>query len=280
MKQRGAMRKHGDRLAGAVRKHGHRLAIACVVLVVVGAWLLCLYLLKDEPLDARGTFGDMFGSVNALFAGLGFAGVAWALILQVRAQEEARRAAIREATDEVFREWWSPELSRLRSYFFLEFVPKHLPKARADPECSLKNLTLQFPGDEGRAKELCYWFDRIGWLGACGLIEVDYVLGPMQHVMRRTWLALEPLILRERRQDIAGHLDPVFQFGIEWLYKRSSEPRCHQVKLIASRFNDPPLRDEDELEALRERITIDESAFSSELRPAGEQLNLPMEPSA
>ena len=52
--------------------------------IVIGLWLgyplvisYCIPVLGE-----RGQFGDMFGAVNALFAGLAFAGVIWAIILQ------------------------------------------------------------------------------------------------------------------------------------------------------------------------------------------------------
>lgn len=53
---------------------------ALVIIFVIVAWLLTLYLLKDLP--DRGTFGDMFGAVNALFSGLAFVGVIFAILLQ------------------------------------------------------------------------------------------------------------------------------------------------------------------------------------------------------
>ena len=52
------------------------LPIAAVVLL----WLLSWGWLEADP--HRGTFGDMFGSVNALFSGLAFAGVIIAIFLQ------------------------------------------------------------------------------------------------------------------------------------------------------------------------------------------------------
>lgn len=47
---------------------------------VVLAWILTWYFLKDHA--ERGTFGDMFGSVNAIFSGLAFVGVIYAILLQ------------------------------------------------------------------------------------------------------------------------------------------------------------------------------------------------------
>lgn len=62
---------------------------ALVVMLVLGAWILTWLLLKDVP--ERGTFGDMFGSVNSLFSGLAFVGVVFAIILQGKELKLQRR---------------------------------------------------------------------------------------------------------------------------------------------------------------------------------------------
>jgi len=49
-------------------------------ILVIGAWALTWYGLVDR--ENRGTFGDMFGAVNALFSGLAFVGVIFAILLQ------------------------------------------------------------------------------------------------------------------------------------------------------------------------------------------------------
>ncbi len=48
--------------------------------LVVGLWAASGFVLYYLP--ERGTFGDMFGAVNALFSGLAFLGVIYALLLQ------------------------------------------------------------------------------------------------------------------------------------------------------------------------------------------------------
>lgn len=63
--------------------------------VVIGLWVssgLLLYSLPD-----RGTFGDMFGAVNALFSGLAFVGVVYALLLQHDELEHAKVEFTRNA---------------------------------------------------------------------------------------------------------------------------------------------------------------------------------------
>ncbi len=57
------------------------IAISWVALVSI-AWVVTYYKLKDDAPDVRGTFGDMFGSVNALFSGLALAGIVISILLQ------------------------------------------------------------------------------------------------------------------------------------------------------------------------------------------------------
>ena len=98
----------------------------------------------------------------------------------------------------------------------------------------MKEIKTVISEDKEGAGQLCYFFDRVGWLGAAGLIDIDYVLGPMQHSVRRVWMAMEPFIQNERKPESAKLLDPVYQFGFEWLFKRSDEK--HQANWRETNF--------------------------------------------
>lgn len=63
-----------------IREKMKWLLLIIVVALVVTAWGGSGYLLSK--MKDRGTFGDMFGAVNALFSGLAFAGVIFAILLQ------------------------------------------------------------------------------------------------------------------------------------------------------------------------------------------------------
>ena len=60
------------------------------VLVIIILWLASWYLIDsyvvptdvNKTLEARGTFGDKFGAINSLFAGLAFAGIIFTILLQ------------------------------------------------------------------------------------------------------------------------------------------------------------------------------------------------------
>jgi hypothetical protein len=73
---------------GLVRRlAGNRGVVAlALILAVFALWLAALgagYALFPSWLE-RGQFGDLFGSVNALFSGFAFAGLIYAIILQMQ----------------------------------------------------------------------------------------------------------------------------------------------------------------------------------------------------
>ncbi|PRX53623.1 hypothetical protein [Flagellimonas meridianipacifica] len=58
--------------------------LTVLLFVVVGIWVLSaiLILVFLDDWESRGTFGDLFGAVNALFSGMAFAGLLYTIILQ------------------------------------------------------------------------------------------------------------------------------------------------------------------------------------------------------
>jgi hypothetical protein len=64
----------------AKKRISHAWVIPTIVVLVVGFWIANLFVLRNMP--DRGTWGDMFGGVNALFSGLAFAFIVYAIFLQ------------------------------------------------------------------------------------------------------------------------------------------------------------------------------------------------------
>ena len=60
-----------------------------IVFIVLASWIASWALLHGDP--DRGTFGDMFGAINALYSGLAFAGVVYAIVLQRQELELQRQ---------------------------------------------------------------------------------------------------------------------------------------------------------------------------------------------
>jgi len=178
-------------------------------------------------------------------------------IILWRGTKQAARKSTWEATNGIYIEWYCDELIELRRYFYTEFLPLHRSKLTGKE--GLKEIETVISEDEGRARRLCYFFDRVGWLGAAELIDIDYVLGPMQHSVRRVWIAMEPFIQKERKPESAKLLDPVYQFGFEWLFKRSNE--THQAKLVRNKFRNPKLLSRKQSKILQVQIDRDEAKF-------------------
>jgi len=65
------------------------LAVLAILLVWIFYGFVVFYTLPDWP--ERGTFGDMFGAINALFSGLALAGIILAIFLQKQELELQRK---------------------------------------------------------------------------------------------------------------------------------------------------------------------------------------------
>lgn len=72
-----------------------------MIMLVLVIWVLSAFLIVfglDNWSD-RGTFGDLFGAVNALFSGLAFAGLIYAIVLQKRDLKMQREEIIQNRTE-------------------------------------------------------------------------------------------------------------------------------------------------------------------------------------
>jgi hypothetical protein len=81
----------------------HWVLIGCGILVLVILWgvnwLAASFFLENW--ETRGNFGDMFGAVNALFAGLAFGGVIVAILLQRQELEYQRQELARTSQAQI-----------------------------------------------------------------------------------------------------------------------------------------------------------------------------------
>ena len=87
------------------------------VLVIIGLWSYTYCELKDMPSDERGTLGDMFGTVNALFSGLAFAGIIFTILLQ-RKELGYQRKELQETRAEFVIQNKTLKIQRFENTFF------------------------------------------------------------------------------------------------------------------------------------------------------------------
>lgn len=88
-----------------------------VTLVIIGLWIGTYFLLRGKSNEVRGTFGDMFGSVNALFSGLALAGIILTILLQ-RKELRLQREELRDTRKEFETQNETLKLQRFENTFF------------------------------------------------------------------------------------------------------------------------------------------------------------------
>jgi hypothetical protein len=95
--------------------------ISIIGLIAVGlilySWHYTYNKLESLPFDERGTFGDMFGSINALYSGLAFAGIIFTILLQ-RKELKYQREELRETRKEFEIQNKTLKLQRFENTFF------------------------------------------------------------------------------------------------------------------------------------------------------------------
>lgn len=93
--------------------------LLCLMLIIVITAFLANFCLifTNYSKDARGTFGDQFGAVNALFSGLAFTGLIYTIILQ-RRDLKLQRQEMKEQTREFKKENNTLRIQRFENTFF------------------------------------------------------------------------------------------------------------------------------------------------------------------
>ncbi len=86
-------------------------------LLIIGAWIYTYYALKDMAPDKRGTLGDMFGTINALFSGLALAGIIFTILLQ-RKELGYQRDELRATREEFIIQNETLKRQRFENTFF------------------------------------------------------------------------------------------------------------------------------------------------------------------
>ena len=85
--------------------------------IILGAWYYSYWTLTCLPTEERGTFGDMFGGVNALFSGLALAGIIFTILLQ-RKELEYQREELSKTREEFKIQNKTLQIQRFENTFF------------------------------------------------------------------------------------------------------------------------------------------------------------------
>lgn len=98
------------------RNYKNYIALSVIGVITVWALTFLLYFIINDS-DKRGTFGDMFGAVNALFSGLAFAGLIITLIQQ-KEELSLQREELSQTRDEFKDQNKTMKRQRFENTFF------------------------------------------------------------------------------------------------------------------------------------------------------------------
>jgi hypothetical protein len=110
-----------------------------------------------------------------------------------------------EETQKVYNDWFSVHFFELRMSY-----PKIIEKIHNSEDWQQKQFPIDWSGilSEKEIKqliEIMYFFDKVGWLSKAGLINTDFILGPMHRWVLKTWKDIEPMIQARRKIDIINN---------------------------------------------------------------------------
>lgn len=133
----------------ADRNKGASKNFLLLLVAVMLVWLLGAVLIHFGPisgtLEQRGQLGDSFGSINALFAGLAFAGVIYAILLQ-REELMLQREELKLTRAELAR---SADAQDSVSQSTQKQLDRHTQIARLTALSALLTWELSRPKDKG-----------------------------------------------------------------------------------------------------------------------------------
>jgi hypothetical protein len=165
----------------------------------------------------RGQFGDLFGTVNALFSGLAFAGVIVALLLQQRelrfqlaeltrsatAQQESQKALLSTQYAQVYK----------TVVDLLQNEPVRAARKSVMEDLRNKPRVAWTAQDIHDAEVVCHTYDSAGLMAKWQMIPTDYIAESWGDSLCKTWSILKPLVEEYRGQRNA----PAFWDGYEFL---------------------------------------------------------------
>ena len=119
-----------------------------LTLAVIGTWVASVVVLTwlMPTWAERGTFGDSFGAVNALFSGFAFAGLIYTIVLQ-RKEIEANREEIRKTnrTQRHAQKVMDAQLIQMKQttqLHALNLLMDYFNRQIADPTSSVEKVAL------------------------------------------------------------------------------------------------------------------------------------------
>lgn len=218
-------------MATSARSNAITILATTALILVVFLWLATPYITEKvsghKDLASQGMFGDLFGSVNALFSGLAFLGVLAALSFQwmeirgqdaaIKATQELQEKTLKALVDSMYAS------SFMKVYEILddESVIAARQTVRLLSETAYKDWHLR-PGwadEEKQIKTLLRAYNMAGIIVKHGFLPQACIVPDWEPSLRSTWNTLKPYVLGERKaRESVNHWA-----NYEWLVEIAKE---------------------------------------------------------
>ncbi len=182
-------------------------AVIAAFVAIVVAWVASAFVLRMlvPDLGFRGQFGDSFGALNALFSGLAFGGVIYAIVLQRRELQyqreelELSRMALTKtalAAETSAREAYKARSSTafLEVLSLLDKLRPHWHRAYAMRE-PVANWTEE---EATLADKVATTLERVAYISKSGLLDPGYIMDGYAKVFVQCWKKLGPWVYAYR----------------------------------------------------------------------------------
>jgi hypothetical protein len=185
--------------------------IALLFFIVLMLWCVTPWAVSrffPDP-GRQGQFGDLFGSINALFSGLAFAGVVVAIFLQrheLKLQHselaESRRELQRSATAQENLQKAQQKAINAQAYKVAVDVlqAESVVRSRGIVFSHLANKPMANWTDEefAAAETVCRTYDVVGIMVKHDMLPVEVITDSWGTSLRQAWPILNPLITKHR----------------------------------------------------------------------------------
>ena len=203
------------------------LVLAFVIVVVF--WLATPFLVEHfvgtQGFARQGQFGDLFGSINALFSGLAFFGVVAALSLQRKAMhaqnvEMAETKQIQQQTvDALVHTMYASSFSKVYDVLDDDAVisARHVVEGLEAIPYERWKEDAKWADNEKHVKTLLRAYNIAGIFVRHGFLPTKYLVPDWEPSLRSTWKTLAPYVQEQRtRRGSVNHWP-----NYEWLAKEA-----------------------------------------------------------
>jgi hypothetical protein len=181
------------------------------VTIVIALWVATPFVVEmlHSNLVDRGQFGDLYGSINALFSGLAFAGVIIAILLQ-RQELQLQREELAANRIELARSADAQEQTQraMQETIYAQSFKTAVDILQSDATRAARGVILELQEKQilltsehwSAAERVCHTYDSVGILVKQKMLPIEFIADSWGDSLRRTWEILKPFVEKKREE--------------------------------------------------------------------------------